>query len=362
MKTVGLITWHYYHNFGSALQAYALQTAIEQLGDRCKILNYRNPKFGRTNSLKLSIQYLLSKFKNAGIYGFRKNNYVYPFVCFQKDFLHETKLYYNGDDISLRDIDILVCGSDQIWAPNVFNPVYMLDFAPDSVNKVSYAASIGLNEIPVEYSGIYTKLLSRFDSISVREETGRDLLKSVCSIDAQVVVDPTLLLSRTEWEKIEKKVDLLPDRYIFCYFLNENHRYRAKVQEFAMLHGLEIIGVSSNKNDASWMNILHGIGPSEFLYVIRNCDYVFTDSYHGTIFSLIFEKAFITFKRFKETDKISQNSRIYQLAAWFGIDSNIFRIEEYEPREKIYVDYQSVEAEMKKKIGESMDYLKYALK
>lgn len=356
-RKVAILTWHHYNNFGSVLQAYALQHSVIELNLKVQIIDYRSLKGGKINVFKEGIKFILGEF-------FKMERYKNPFMRFRKRYYKKSHLIQNRTDLmdTIRKFDFVICGSDQIWAPNVFDPVYMLDFVPERIPKISYAASIGLNEIPVEYSGIYTKLLSRFDSISVREETGRDLLKSVCSIDAQVVVDPTLLLSRTEWEKIEKKVDLLPDSYIFCYFLNENHRYRAKVQEFAMLHGLEIIGVSSNKNDASWMNILHGIGPSEFLYVIRNCNYVFTDSYHGTIFSLIFEKAFITFERFKETDKISQNSRIYQLASWFGIDSNIFRIEEFEPREKIYVDYKSVEAEMKKKIGESMDYLKHALK
>ncbi len=256
---------------------------------------------------------------------------------------------------------MVVCGSDQIWAPNVFNPVYMLDFVPDDIPKISYAASIGLNEIPDDLVGTYQKLLSRFQSISVREKQGAQLLDQRCGIKSEVVLDPTLLVNADHWKKLEKKINR-KDKYIFCYFLNKHHRYKGAVQAYTKRRGIAVIGCSANPEDASWMTILgNDIGPCEFLWLIHHAEAVFTDSYHGTIFSLLYHKPFVTFERFESSDKICQNSRIYQLDDHFCLSQRIIRVTHDTEIVIDDFDYDMFERRLCELRKSSMEFLKRAL-
>src|SRR5690554_3953419 len=121
-ENVAILTWHYYPNYGSALQAYALQESINELGYKTKILNYRNLKFGKISKIKYGLKYLLPKIFSYNSLILRK--FSYPFLQFQKDFLKETNLIQDESQLPnlCKKFDIVICGSDQIWAPNVFNP------------------------------------------------------------------------------------------------------------------------------------------------------------------------------------------------------------------------------------------------
>lgn len=317
MKKIGLLTWHYYENFGSALQAFALQDTLEKLGHNVAVINYRNPKFGVTKEWKRELQYLLNRLLPS--------YFSYPFLYFQKKYLKETRMTYDEFEVRdlLRDKDLLVFGSDQIWAPNVFNPIYMGEYCGENAEKISYAASIGLNDIPDDLRSKYSTLLSSYKSILVREKKGKELLKQLCNVEAEVVLDPTLLVPVEIYEKMEMKSDTDCSDYVFCYFLNANNNYRNQVEQFCKKNGLIPIGVSARNQDNEWMKIVKNIGPQHFLYLIHNVRAVFTDSYHGTIFSLLYHKDFYLFERFSSTDVICQNSRINQLAEWFNISHRI---------------------------------------
>jgi hypothetical protein len=149
---------------------------------------------------------------------------------FQNRYLKQSKLFQDKWKINKvkNKYDVIVSGSDQIWAPNVFNPVYMGDFKKSkNQKKISYAASIGLSDIPESLIDTYKELLSDFDHVSVREETGKELLLNSCDCKSKVVLDPTLLLNTTQYDKLLKKVQNIKQPYVFCYFLNKNHKYRA---------------------------------------------------------------------------------------------------------------------------------------
>ena len=357
-KKIGMITWHYYNNFGSALQAYALQQAIKSLGYDCQIINYRDRKFGNTHFVKIKMMALISKLKIM-------KQYCFPFIEFQEKYLSQSKVFQDPNRLGnvSKIYDAVVCGSDQIWAPNVFDPVYMLQFVPEQTKKISYAASVGLNDIPEHLIKEYNKLLQRFSSISVREKQGGDLLKEKCSIDSELVLDPTLLIPFDHWEKIEHGISISKNKpFIFCYFLNHEHKYKESVEKYAKQAHVEIIGVSSNQNDGVWMNILpNNIGPREFLWLIHNAEAVFTDSYHGTIFSLIYHKDFVTFERFDASDEICQNSRISQLADYFNIGNRIINIKQTESISIKEVDYFEFERELTKYRELSITFLREAL-
>lgn len=317
-QKIAILTWHYYPNFGSALQAYALQEKLKALGYSVHILDYRNAKYGKVSSAKNRIKALLAHAAPG--------RFSYPFLSFQEDCLDLTRTTQHATDLPAmaKHFDAVVCGSDQIWAPNVFNPVYMLNFAPDSMKKISYAASIGLNDIPEELVPSYRTLLRRFRAVSVREKAGAALLTEKCGIHAEVMPDPTLLLSADAYEKLEKKPLIKDTPYLFCYFLNADHTYRDAVLAYAKKENLSLVGHSAKAEDADWMPLLNGkIGPREFLWLIHHAKAVITDSYHGTLFSLLFHRDFITFERFRKEDSLCQNSRIDQLRETFHIDNRI---------------------------------------
>ena len=353
-KRIGLITWHYYSNFGSALQAYALQQTIKNMDYEVKIINYRNPKFGRTNEIKELVKWITYK-----VCGDRVNKSYYSF---QNKYLSQTRVVQDKKELGRvsKKIDIFICGSDQIWAPNVFNPVYMLDFVPCGKKKISYAASIGLNKLPPNCIKEYTHLLSDFASVSIREDAGAELLRTECGIIAQTVLDPTLLVNVDEWKELEIEPTLTNSKYIFCYFLNEEHCYSGLVKDYAEKYGYKIVGVSANKDDTKWMDLVR-VGPREFLWLIHNAALVFTDSYHGTIFSLLYHKKLITFERFAGNDPICQNSRIYQLDNYFELDGillNAAKIKEIKVQE---FDYSKFENKLQALRIKSLDFLSNAL-
>jgi hypothetical protein len=361
-KKIGIVTWHYYVNFGSALQAYALQTIIEEYGYTVFFIDYRNPIFGvqspKIDKLRNIFSHLSSDFEG----NFRKRFYQ-PFLQFRESYFHETKRTYRKEDLPnlVKNFDICIAGSDQIWAPNVFNPIYMLDFVPSQIRKISYAASIGLNEIPDNLISQYRKLLIRFSKISVREDVGKKLLLERCGINSELVLDPTLLIEVNKWRMLEKKCHGVNGKYTLCYFLNDENHYCKKVMEFIKLHEYKIYGISAKGEDSQWMNFLNKVGPCEFLWLIDNAEMIFTDSYHGAIFAMLFHKPFIVFERFQKNDIICQNSRIYQLTDSFNMKNIIYNIDDYNPYISNDIDYGTFDNILKKLRRKSKKYLEDAL-
>lgn len=359
---VGILTWHQYENFGSMLQAFALQKTLEQLKIRNEIVDYFNESILPAKKKSERLKYLLKKVLMA----VKLDQFVGDYYSFQRfyfDYLCKSKTVTNRDQLKSLSMKYycIICGGDQIWAPNVYDPVYMADFVDEeNIRLVSYAASIGLNDIPEKLRPIYRDLLSRFSCVSVREEKGKELLKELCNIDAKVVLDPTFLLDVSVYRKIQKKVLQVKKPYIFCYFLNKHHDYGSRVQSFATACGCEICGISSSTQDNNWMHILRGIGPQEFLWLVDNAEYIFTDSYHGTIFSLLFQKKFWTFERFRNDDPICQNSRIQQLNKMFDLESKILSSKEI-PDVNVNLDYEVIQEKMQIYIKESKNFLREAL-
>lgn len=362
-KKVGIITWHYYPNYGSVLQAYALQETIRNLGYNIEVINYRNPKYGVNNEKFNLIKACLTEMQTL-LPNQLRSRWNYPFLTFRKKYLNETSPLYDNKELKNigKKYETIICGSDQIWAPNVYNPIYMLEFATDKTRKVSYAASIGLNDIPEDLVQQYKQLLSRFYKISVREENGRQLLERRCGITSKVVIDPTLLLTATEWKKIEKKVYGISIPFVFCYFLNGNHNYKEKVVQFAGRRHMQIIGISAKEEDKEWLTqYLKNVGPEEFLWLIDHCEYVFTDSYHGTLFSILFHKKFITFERFENTDILCQNSRIKQLSQMFNLQKVITPVKEYDLEEPSEINFKEIDYQLMDYKKKSLEYLIGAL-
>lgn len=360
-KNIGLLTWHYYSNFGSALQAFALQHTIETLGYKSSFVNYHNPKFGKVNWIKDTVRLILGN-TIGRIPLSVADRFRYATICFSHKHHHLGKATTDEKLLPLltKDFDILVCGSDQIWAPNVFNPVYFAAFAEKHIRKVSYAASIGLNAIPEDLILKYKELLQSFHTIGIREEEGKNLLKQTCGIDSTVVLDPTLLVDASVYCKMQRKVHGIHKPFLFCYFLNKEHQYKENVERYAREHNLQIVGVSDKATDGKWMKRLTGLGADHFLWLINNAEAIMTDSYHGSIFSLLFHKNLWIFQRFVESDPICQNSRIRQLRNNFNLGQRIITATSLIDETKA-IDYNYFESRLKELRASSLDFLKKTL-
>ncbi len=358
MNNIGIVTWHYYENYGSALQAFALQGIICSLGYKAEFINYHNPKYGKINGTKEFIKCACDL-----LLGYFSDRFRFGSIRFLKRYLYQGAKTLEVEKLPelAAKYDAIICGSDQIWAPNVFNPVYFASFAKPETRKISYAASVGLNDIPQDLVPEYKRLLSDFSAISIREDEGKVLLKERCGIDSTVVLDPTLLHDAVFYKRIQRRVQGIKGKYLFCYFLNENHHYREKVEKYARAHGLQIVGVSARLDDGGWMKRLTNLGADHFLWLIDHAEAVMTDSYHGTIFSLLYHKDFWTFVRFAEDSPICQNSRIRQLQSYFGNNVRIVGQKD-DIDELTEPDFSDFEERLSPLRSASLDFLKTALK
>lgn len=351
-NNIGIITWYHSINYGSQLQAYALSRVLNRIGFNAYMLT--------------SSHYPIAKnATNALLYHSVLKKILLPFIRDQKELFVKTHLrefYLNYKHPSFYNFKSIICGSDQIWAPSQFKPYYMLSTVPDKVNKISYAASIGFENIPDDLVNDYKKYIGRINHVSVREDKGKELLEKKCGIEATVVLDPTLLVDKKEWDLIKREPDIKRN-YIFCYFLKQDHQYSSLVKDFAKQKELSIIGVSDNTEDASWMQLLshQQVGPCEFIGLIEGAKAVITDSYHGTIFSMLYHKPFILFERFNKEDIICQNSRIEQLKKYFGIDNRIVNPNLINQLDITPIDYSMFESSLTILREKSMRFLKNAL-
>lgn len=312
---VAIVTWLKYFNLGTLLQAFALQQVIRDLGYDCATLWDGNinlpPK-------RCFIRELLSLIKqmclNLKDYKFYKKKRLFEKKCSlfiaEKIDVHKIS---SEEDLDLLDsiFDVFVCGSDQIWAP--YNPsFYFASFSRKK--KISYAPSIGQIELTSNEKLQLKERVSGFCHISVREKTGQTILKEVTQrCDISVVVDPTLLISANEWRRIFLRKKKKDDGFIFVYFLSANKTYFDYVKKIGEKTNKKIVCVYSIPECKLLTNELVSCSPHEFLNFIDAASLVITDSFHCTIFSLLFETEFITVKRFKEENPKSQNTRLTNL-------------------------------------------------
>ena len=283
-KKVGILTFHDADNLGAVLQAYALESVIEKsCGASAEIINYKCDKITETKYVQKNrdIKSLIKAVPMSVYYKIKRHG----FEKFRKEQLRCSKITYSKQNIknAANDYDIFITGSDQVWNPECSgeDSTYVLDFVRDSSKKYSYAASIGNYDI-TKAGSEWIKAIAAYSGVSVREKTACEQLGSI-GINAQVHTDPVMLLSRKEWEEIMSK-PVFKEKYVLVYLVLPDVNVMRKATEYAKEHNLKLI---SNKKSIEF--ILHN-SPSDFLAWINNAEYVFTNSFHGTAFSLIFDK------------------------------------------------------------------------
>ena len=189
---------------------------------------------------------------------------------------------------------------------------------PKEINKISFATSFGFSNIPDKYENLYKNFLNKIECLSTREKQGVEIIKNVTGRDAKLVCDPTLLFNKDEWMEIQEENRIVKDKYIFCYFLGKSIEHRKFVERLKEKTGYKIVSINHcdeyvKYSDKFADEIPYDVGPGEFLNLIRNSEFVCTDSFHGTVFALINNVDFFVFRRFQKNEKASTNSRIHTI-------------------------------------------------
>ena len=369
---IGIITWFSYENYGTKLQAFALQKYLKELGNDVEIINFTPPETymlkEKTSSLwdkiknqpkKYKTKYILQKYNDEIRSRYKKMDGFIDNNC-------NLTIKADNDDIYVdvcNSFDLLICGSDQIWNPNLYHKYYFADFEKIKTPKISYAPSLGVNKINSEVEPNLKRSLEKFSFVTVREDTGANLLRNIIKKDIPVVLDPTLLLSKNTWIKYTNNDFLSLDDYVLCYFLSDNKNHWKAASRFAKSHNLQLIIIpqeaeSYEKN----CKICPEAGVEDFLGLILNATYVITDSFHGTVFSLIFQKQFYTFERFKENKYSSQNSRIRNLLEKVSLNSRLIEFNQKIIDDKNNINYKIIDLKLKENVERSKEELNRGLK
>ena len=224
---IGILTWLHNGNYGSILQAYALQKALRNQGYQTENIDYAPSTVKKVENLiknKNSLKLFLEKWdaycaKKAAGSPRELSEKQKKFDDFRENYINITRRYSSPKEVATIDgeFDAYICGSDQIWSPVLLNPVFYFDFLSDTERKIAYACSFGVSSIKGKKATKITNYLNRFEYISVRESSGCKIVKNLTGKVVPVMPDPTLLLQRTDWDKVSK-YNLNLDNYIFCYF------------------------------------------------------------------------------------------------------------------------------------------------
>lgn len=337
-KRIGIATC-FLDNYGACLQAFALQNKIEELGNfQCEIIRYTEPTgyFHKNMKNVVTDSPLYNRFRALFSPKYRENYLCgkvrrSKFEMFRKQYLHFSAKEYPTTEAVYQetfDYDCFVAGSDQIWNPTFYgrcNPVYYLGFVKETVPKISYAPSIGVSDIPEECRDEFRRYLSSFQAISVRESTAVELVNQYAGRDATWVVDPTMLLTGEEWSGYVRE-NQRKRPYLFCYLFGPQESYKTTIQYFREKTGLDVVIIpfSSRDMDASYSKV-YDADPLDFISLIKHAAYVLTDSFHATVFSILFQKDFYTLLRDQDSNTKSMNSRVYSLLKLVGKEDRCIR-------------------------------------
>ena len=267
-----------------------------------------------------------------------------------------------------RNYNLVLVGSDQVWAPlGLYSRFYNLIFVDECIPTMSYASSFGVTQIPWWQRRSTASFLKRIDAISVRELQGKQIVMELTGRDATVVCDPTLLRTREQWEQeFIGKMPKVENDYIFCYLLGHRSESRDVVRQLSKDTGLPVVAIRHTDEyiacDECFGDIaLWDVDPIEFVQLISRATYVCTDSFHCSVFSIIFHRPFLTFYRFASTDRNSRNSRIDSLLSLTGLTERLYHSDITKEIQQT-IDYHSVDLKINQLRNLSMGFLKKGLK
>lgn len=380
---VGVCIKYFHENYGGMLQAFATTKLLEKYNVKYELIRYQKKK-----DINFIIKSIPRMFNNVLIndkyeafqkkLSFKKHPEFAANDKIRMDAFHQfrekhfadklSEVYYGFNNLKegAKKYSIVLTGSDQLWSPaGLPTNFYNLMFVPDNIRKISYASSFGVKYIPWYQKKRTAEFLNRIDFISMRENAGKRIVKDLTGKDVPVVLDPVFMLDSDEWNKLIPYKSEFNEPYIFAYFLGKNSEHRKAVKEFAEKKGLKIVTLRHLdqyvEEDESFGDYApYDVGPDKFLNLLRGAAYVCTDSFHGSVFSIIHKKQFIIFNRYSDNSKHSKNSRIDSLCENLGINNCRYNGDiEFFIDNKI--EYKNVDEKLNNLKLESMNYLETAL-
>ncbi len=377
-KNVCLATWFGSPNFGTNLQAYALQRIIIDMGFHVQTLS----TIPQLSTIGDCIRHWLAKLGIYPVWLFIKALFVEGpkdmsiqiaenpnIVKWSKKTFYSVTIDFPFQIRQLvKKTDCFVAGSDQIWNSYVgFDSAMYLAFAGDK-KRISFASSLGTNGINPEHAQQIKEWLAAFAHISVREASSVIPLRALTNRqDIVSVLDPTFLLTKKEWEDFASEPQRpLPveQPYILCYLIGQNSNYHRQLEDVWEKSGIpSLLIVPACENSRFTVpnaTVLTSMSPPEFVWLIQHAEIICTDSYHATALSINHSKAFVEFKRFEDSDPMSQNVRITDLLSHFHLTSRLYNPEQNDWMEPI--DYPKAQAILAADRNASFSFLKHALR
>lgn len=350
MKKVGIITLSGHNNYGNKLQNYALSKTIEKKGFIVETIWVNSCFDGNIfTSFLRHIKHNISKCKDDRTMNFIKfNNEFIPMSDIKINFYTNLKLVD-------KRYDYFITGSDQVWNYNLTHNFDLYFLEKFNVSKnISYAASFAIDTIPNNMKKSYKNGINSIKHISVREDRGKGIIEELTGRkDVEVLLDPTMLLTSEEWDKVSKKPTMLKkDKFILNYFLGELSEERKKeIDRVAKENDCEVINILDKKSP------FYECGPSEFLYLEKNAFLICTDSFHSSVFAILYNTPFLVFER--EDKTVSMNSRIETLLSKFKLEDRKYKGKI--PEKDLKCDYKEAYKILDKERIKSDKFLKRAL-
>lgn len=370
--TVGIITYHGAYNYGSFLQAYALQqTILERYALDCRVINYRKQQQKEFYAIKKKNNSIKNILKNIVSYPYwkklEKRNYLFELMINNE--LRITKEYGNKEELEddLSKYTCIISGSDQIWNTGIldFDDIYLLNLN-DSFIKVAYAASMGsFPKLNKNRMDLFRKCLKTYRKVSVREQTAQELLSPLCERKIEICADPTLLINCSIYDlliKTEYLNERLPKEntdYLFFYSICYNQEMIDRVIAFSRKIDLPVYMVFTGsiqilKAKSKGVNVIMDASVSDFLYLIKHAKYVCSSSFHGTVFSLIYKKQFFVINEYKDGHYLV-DARMKQLLEEVSLEKQMINDSFLSAIDKI--DYKKVQLSIDKYIKKSFEFL-----
>ena len=382
MKKLGICICYQQRNYGSQLQCFATIWELNRRGIDYEIIRYEKkytPEMIRRllprllNPVLISERLFLRYSKKAALIlcpAFRKKNGLrnQRIAAYSRQKFTALSPVWKGYAALCRGsarYDAVLVGSDQLWSPSgIESGFYNLAFVSDGIPRISYAASIGVSRVSEKLHGVYREYLSKMTHISMREKRGQELVRELSKREAEWVVDPVLLLDVEQWDREIPGQAPYEGAYIFAYFLGKSKAYRRQVTAFAREKGLKIVTLhhmdSINFSEIGFGDeVPYDVGPEEFVNLIRHAAYVFTDSFHGAVFSIIYRKQFLVFDRYGSQSVSSKNCRIDSLCESYCVHERRYHGDIYAVEKN--VDYDAVHRSIREHRARSVQYLDRAL-
>lgn len=382
MKKTAILTLFYgNYNYGGLLQGYALKKTIDALPEsEADILRYKdgiNPIYSglrqqmKQYGAKMIVAKIIEKGLEKGTFLIQRKIRRRLTLCdaFMEECMNHDRMEYTDENIAdtLEAYDCYVSGSDQVWNPNCIRNGFLQTFVPERKLKISYGASIGRGRLTAKERDTIAHSINTFDYISVREDDAKNILQEKVNKEIKVVLDPVFLPDISVWDFDTQVNGAEPGKYVLFYSFSDSRRYRKKAEKYCQENNLKLLYIPYAKQKLNFFDNtgagekLLDVGPKEFVWLIKNARCIFTDSFHGAAFSILFHKNFFVFERDNKNNSTSMNSRIYNLLDKFHIRDRMICPEYFPNPEKCSIVYEEINQIIDEYRTDSLEFLRKAM-